>query len=302
MTIASAITNAQQKVANAYTAISNKGGTLPATQNLANMPNAINTISTGGTINSLNVTPTTSAQTITASGGVDGYSPVNVSAVTASIDSNIQSRFIRNGVEILGITGTYGEPVPFLLSVGSYTTWYVNSSGELYGSGHNNYGQQSSGNTTKVTTFTKRADNVVQIVCSDYTTWYINSSGELYGCGRNDFSQQGSGDQTNVTTFTKRADNVVQISPYLFATTWYVNSSGELYGCGFNSFGQQGNGNTSDVITFTKRADNVVRVACSDYTTWYVNKSNEVYGCGYNQYGQQGSGNTYNVTTFTKRN
>jgi len=48
MSIATAIQNAQQKVANAYTAVSNKGGTLPATQNLSNLPSAINSISGGG--------------------------------------------------------------------------------------------------------------------------------------------------------------------------------------------------------------------------------------------------------------
>ena len=48
MSIASAIQNAQIKVANAYTAVSNKGGTLPATQDLSNLPTAINSIS-GGT-------------------------------------------------------------------------------------------------------------------------------------------------------------------------------------------------------------------------------------------------------------
>ena len=48
MSIASAIQNAQQKIANAYTVISNMGGTLPATQDLANMPTAIASIPTGG--------------------------------------------------------------------------------------------------------------------------------------------------------------------------------------------------------------------------------------------------------------
>ena len=48
-TIADAITAAQGRVADAYTAISNKGGTLPATQNLANMPTAINSIPSGST-------------------------------------------------------------------------------------------------------------------------------------------------------------------------------------------------------------------------------------------------------------
>lgn len=47
MSIASALVAAQGRVADAYTAISNKGGTLPATQNLTNMPTAINSIPTG---------------------------------------------------------------------------------------------------------------------------------------------------------------------------------------------------------------------------------------------------------------
>lgn len=46
MSIATAITAAQGRVADCYTAISNKGGTLPQTQNLANMPTAIGSIPT----------------------------------------------------------------------------------------------------------------------------------------------------------------------------------------------------------------------------------------------------------------
>lgn len=60
-------------------------------------------------IESLNVTPSTSAQTITAPSGTDGYSPVNVSAVTSSIDANISSGNIKSGVSILGVTGTVTE-------------------------------------------------------------------------------------------------------------------------------------------------------------------------------------------------
>lgn len=50
MSIASAITAAQGRVANAYTAVSNKGGTLPATQNLTNLPTAITSIPSGADI------------------------------------------------------------------------------------------------------------------------------------------------------------------------------------------------------------------------------------------------------------
>jgi hypothetical protein len=58
-------------------------------------------------ITSLNVTPTTSVQTITAPSGTDGYSPINVAAVTSSIDANIQAGNIKKDVQILGVTGTY---------------------------------------------------------------------------------------------------------------------------------------------------------------------------------------------------
>jgi hypothetical protein len=50
MSIATAIQNAQQKVENAYTAVSNKGGTIPATQNLSNLPAAISSIPSSGGI------------------------------------------------------------------------------------------------------------------------------------------------------------------------------------------------------------------------------------------------------------
>ena len=36
------------------------------------------------------------------------------------------------------------------------TTWYLTTTGDLYGCGSNNYGQQGSGDTTNVLTFTKR--------------------------------------------------------------------------------------------------------------------------------------------------
>lgn len=142
MSVETAIENAQEKVEACYTAISNKGGTLPATQNLANMPTSIGSIPSGGTVinnqnktvtqngaytadagytglgtvtvnvdtvnnTSLSITPSTSSQSFTATAPYTGYSPVSVSAVTSSIDSNIQAGNIKDGVSILGVTGTY---------------------------------------------------------------------------------------------------------------------------------------------------------------------------------------------------
>lgn len=48
MSIATAIQNAQNKVAAAYDSVALKGGTLPATENLSNLPTAIESIPSGG--------------------------------------------------------------------------------------------------------------------------------------------------------------------------------------------------------------------------------------------------------------
>ena len=143
MSIASAISNAQTKVANAYSAVSGKGGTLPATQNLSNLPTAIDSIielkgetrsvnltsSSGNTYTPsvgkngitsitvtprnqpITVTPTTSTQTITVSQRYSGNGTITVNPVTSAIDPNIQAGNIKQGVSILSVTGTYsGEP------------------------------------------------------------------------------------------------------------------------------------------------------------------------------------------------
>ena len=65
-------------------------------------------------LSNLNITPSTNAQEYNpAISGVDGYSLVSVSAVTAAIDNNIAAGNIKSGVSILGVTGNY-DPQPEL--------------------------------------------------------------------------------------------------------------------------------------------------------------------------------------------
>lgn len=42
------------------------------------------------------------------------------------------------------------------IACSTYTAWYVTNTGELYGCGRGDHGQQGSGSTDNVTTFTKR--------------------------------------------------------------------------------------------------------------------------------------------------
>ena len=105
-----------------------------------------------------------------------------------------------------------------------YTSWYIDNNNDLYGCGYGSFGQQGSGDTSDVSTFTKRASNVKEVSCSQFTTWYITDSGDLYGCGDTAYEQ----------TFTKRASNVKEVVCST-DTTWYIDNNNNLYGRG-NSF------------------------------------------------------------------
>lgn len=66
-------------------------------------------ISGATVIEAKEITPTTSEQTITASGSVDGFSPITVKAVTSAIDDDIVAGNIKSGVTILGVEGSVVE-------------------------------------------------------------------------------------------------------------------------------------------------------------------------------------------------
>lgn len=74
--------------------------------------NAVKDNAGGGTpvLEDVNITPTTSEQTITAGEGYDGIGTATVEAVTSAIDANITSGNIKKDVAILGVTGDYDPP------------------------------------------------------------------------------------------------------------------------------------------------------------------------------------------------
>ena len=101
MSIASAIATKQQQVADSYTAVSNKGGTLPTTQNLTNLATAISSIPSGG------YTPTLITKNITQNGtynassdNADGYSSVivNVSGSFIGIPREVENGVYRKPI------------------------------------------------------------------------------------------------------------------------------------------------------------------------------------------------------------
>lgn len=105
MSIASAIELKQQQIEQAYTSVSNKGGTMPSVRDLSNLATAIDSIS-GGT------PPTLITRNITSNGvfnastyGADGFSSVTVNVAGATL---ITTTVTQNGTYYAELYGASG--------------------------------------------------------------------------------------------------------------------------------------------------------------------------------------------------
>ena len=89
--------------------IASKLGSSTEGDDIASAITAISAVA-GGQIKKLttkSVDPTTENKTYSPSSSYNGFSSFTVKAVTAAIDANITAGNIKDGVTILGVTGTY---------------------------------------------------------------------------------------------------------------------------------------------------------------------------------------------------
>lgn len=85
----------------------NGSSTITADQGYTGLGTVSVTVDVEPTLGSISVVPTTTLQTLTPPANIDGWSKINVIAVTNSIDANIQAENIKDGISILGVTGNY---------------------------------------------------------------------------------------------------------------------------------------------------------------------------------------------------
>ena len=217
MTIASALSALNTDIQNARTAITNKGGTVTVNGGSSQLATDIGTITelkgetrtgqlssySGNTFTpttgkngitsitvtpknySRTVTPRTTQQTFDIPSGYSGNGRVVVKAVTSSIDSDITAGNIKQGVNILGVTGTYTGTTPTgtisITSNGTYNvTNYANanvnvSGGGGGGSGHTlTYKYNKPGSSHHLTLVLN--ETTTHPLSTDYSNWAMNSS------------------------------------------------------------------------------------------------------------------------------
>lgn len=115
MSIASAITAAQGRVADAYTAVNTMGGTLPATQNLSNLPAAIESIPAGS-----------GGDTVTATNATG-------SAITAGDKVWIDKNTVAGGRSITPSSSGYSmNYIAGISNDGNYLTYSTNNTSAEY--------------------------------------------------------------------------------------------------------------------------------------------------------------------------
>ena len=184
------------------------------------------------------------------------------------------------------------------------TTFLVTSSGQLYGSGWNLYGQIGDGTSNTVTAFKRVASTISNVVdgqCTTYTTYFLTADGKLYGCGLNNYGQMARGNTNNVfspaqigsgvTSFDCSTENLVVLA----GTT--------LYGTGRNNYGQFGNGGTTNILSLTRIGASQGAIAAAQAngaTVIFQTSSGEMYGSGRNNAGQLGQGDTSDRSSFTR--
>lgn len=117
MSIATAIQAAQQKVADAYTAASAKGATMPATQNLSNLATTIGSISGGGSSKKYNLLDRVSDDSNNEIGTVVGVhiDANNVEYAVVCLDAAYrlaQGQLLSSAVQVPGIP-TYNNQTIF---------------------------------------------------------------------------------------------------------------------------------------------------------------------------------------------
>jgi alpha-tubulin suppressor-like RCC1 family protein len=172
------------------------------------------------------------------------------------------------------------------IACGAGFTLAVNSLGELYSWGKNDFGQLGLGSTADEYSPQKVgvANNWVSIACGIDHVLAINSNGELFSWGRNDAGQLGLANSSNYTSPKKIGiERNWKSTSCGWKHSLAINTNGELYTWGMNNWGQLGVGNVEDKSSPQKLDSLKIWEfgACGIGNTYAINANGELYMWGF---------------------
>ncbi|MCI8621410.1 MAG: hypothetical protein HFJ50_06825 [Clostridia bacterium] len=132
----------------------------------------------------------------------------------------------------------------------------LNSSGEVYVTGINKFGELGQETSIKKTpAFTKIANinKIVRIDANDSGGIALNVDGKVYTWGQNVYGSLGTGNKTSthIPVEIPNVSNIVDVSGGKYHSI-VQDKEGNAYTVGTNTYGNLGNGTKNESLTFTR--------------------------------------------------
>ncbi len=197
------------------------------------------------------------------------------------------------------------------IAAGYLHTVALDSAGNVWAWGNNDYGQLGDGTTSQRNTpvavsAPSGMGTVVAIAAGGYHTVALDAAGHVWTWGYNVLGQLGDGTTTNRTTpvavsMPSGMGTVVAIAAGDYHTV-ALDSAGHVWTWGRNDDGQLGDGTTTQrnapvAVSAPSGMGTVVAIAAGDAHTVALDSAGHVWTWGYNFYGQLGDGTTTQRTT-----
>ncbi len=181
----------------------------------------------------------------------------------------------------------------------------INTKGEVYAWGNNNYGQLGIGTTEDMENPTKieGLTNVKNLIMDDGSVLAVTENGEVYSWGNNNYGQLGN-NTTNNTSKPEKVNGLSNIEQvYLNShSAFALTENGEIYSWGNNYSAGLGLGQTNNKILVPTKIEQL-----SNIEKFYPGGANfakttdgQLYSWGDNSYGNTGLGTKSEVLSPQK--
>lgn len=186
-----------------------------------------------------------------------------------------------------------------------YTTFLIESNGNVKGWGRNTKGEVGNGTATdQHAPVPIGLSNIREIIANDdgYGFFFaIDYAGQVFGWGYNGYGQLGLGVNTDILIPTHIASlpsvSEIRICEY---TVYAITTEGDVYSTGQNDYGQVGNGTKTTQRMFTKipQLNNVKDIVCKTNVAYAITNDKRVYAWGRGNSWQIGCGEYLTAQTI----
>ena len=204
--------------------------------------------------------------------GLNSNGELGIGSYTNKVANPTKAKYIADVIDI---------------SVGKNHSILLKTTGEVYVTGLNIYGQLGNNDTSikKVDTFTKveGLTGIARISATDSANIVSTINGKVYTWGLNIYGELGLGDKVNKyePTLVSDIENIVQVEGGKNHSI-LLDKNGNVYTSGSNKYGQLGIGINVEKLTFTKidSLNDVMTISAGNTYTAVAKTDGTVWGFG----------------------